>query len=211
MKKIIITAALALCLPAIAVYAKNGADDGVKGHKNGHGHSKNSNSGKFSDSEDYRTQFNLKYEATADATQGVSGWAKFKDRGHRGRITTRFTSKVVVPIPSLNPQVADFAAAENLVLEAMLLHSDGLPYALCEFEFDRDDYEDANLDLVTRAHYKIDLRIRARNGVIKIENNKGFCDTDLNTDGIQTGIPAMEGTDSVAVYSFGDLLLTGTF
>jgi hypothetical protein len=74
---------------------------------------------------------------------------------------------------------------------------DGAPYAECAMVFDGlqpEDDDDPDLE----ALYKVDVEWRADRG---LRERKGTCDVDLATDGVQTGVPAVQAGDTVSVFA----------
>lgn len=97
----------------------------------------------------------------------------------------RFRVNVEIPIPSqgLGLLTPDDARAADLRLS--LSREGGTPYAECFLQLD-DPQEVAD-----QAEYQVDLR---RLGSF-LRQKKGTCDTDLESDGIQAGIPEVQEGD----------------
>ena len=119
------------------------------------------------------------------------------------RSETRLQVNVKIPLPSTNPLLADTVAAQGAVMEIAFARS-GTDYALCEFSID-DDSDGVENPL--RPEFKVDIRLKRSELRVK----KGVCDADLNSDGIQSSVPALAVGDTVAVRLQGETaFLTGT-
>lgn len=107
-----------------------------------------------------------------------------------------FKAGLKIKLPSDVTDIVDRDSAENAVLTATLSNANGI-YAECEFGFDR-----IKRGLTGKyAEYAIAIKGKVRNNGVLVRQNKGTCDIDLNTVGIQPGIPNVTSGD-VAVVEF---------
>jgi len=116
----------------------------------------------------------------------------------------RFRVNVEIPIPSegLGIETPDEARSADVRLS---LSRGGTPYAECFLQLDDPQ------EVEDQAEYQVDLR---RLGSF-LRQRKGACDTDLGTDGIQSGIPDVQERDvatATVVSDDSDIpFLEGTF
>jgi hypothetical protein len=131
--------------------------------------------------------------------------------GRAGRITTvsgdvtqrdRFRVKVTVPVPSTGLGIADEAAARAVEVHVVLSHS-GVDYADCTLGVLDVESEDEEGAVTMQAEYGVDVTQSLRHGNPVVKAQHGQCDVDLDTEGVQSGVPAVEANDVAVVYVVG--------
>lgn len=210
----ILLATVAISLPS-ASWAKKGSDDGPNHDINDDkgGDSKGSkddddkkSSGGGSSKKDDESKAELKAKLIKAAGVTSTGKAKFKSETKKGKNESRLQINVKIPEGSTNPAMPTLADADSLDIRIDLARS-GTAYAVCYMDLDDDD-EDHTVKGVPAVEFKVDVR----NKKSKLQVKKGSCDTDLATDGIQSGLPAVQDGDTVSVYEEGQAaFLSGTF
>jgi len=122
----------------------------------------------------------------------VRGKAVYKT--HNGKEKFEAELKLLVPTQNLGLSVSN---ADLASVTATL--SNGTPYAVC------------TLDLKKMRRGKASYEINAKSSKKGIREKWGFCDVDLMTPGIQSGIPAPSAGDTVEIDVDGTVVVTGQF
>ncbi len=103
-----------------------------------------------------------------------------------------FKAGLKLALPSTATGIVDQTTAEDAVITATLSNG-GVAYAECTFGFDRVKPK--------TAQFAIALKEVSRKGTVSVRQNKGSCDIDLATDGVQAGMPLVTQGD-LAVIEF---------
>jgi len=173
-------AAFLLLLPPVALAKKgenNGKDKGKSGVK-------------------VRTKLKAIDGVDTEAKGATRRKAKTQKNGSRDQLKAR----VNIPVPGNVPPVAteDDASALDLRLR---FSRDDASYAECTLVLNKIDSDDGDVEAV----YKLDLRSRTnKRGEETFRAKKGSCDTDLDTEGEQSGIPDIQKGDTVTVIQVTD-------
>jgi hypothetical protein len=157
----------------------------------------------------------VKFESTFAASTGATatGTLKYRSEGKGSAKSAKvihFRSRVDVPLPSTLPAIADGTAAASANLIEVFSRA-GVPFAQCTLAFQAAEEEEG----ATTAHFRVDIQSNTKGTKVRLKAKKGSCDTDLVTEGVQSGLPAVQAGDTVSVQIVGaDLVatefLTGT-
>jgi len=123
-----------------------------------------------------------------DSTDPVA--AKLEYKVKKG--LAQFKASLKLALPSAETGIVDQATAEDAVITVTFLNGTA-PYAQCEFGFDRITPE------AVSAKYAIAVKQVNRKGTISTRQNKGSCDVDLATDGVQVGVPPVQSGDEAVI------------
>lgn len=206
------TLAAAVCLVfASSTYASNDNDrnhvegsNHVENHGSNHVESPNhvenhGNSHVESDHHSIRDgnsasgKFKLKSYLSAGVESLASGEVKLEQKTSK----SEFSAEVKLPVPSMALGVATVTDASDATLTLYLTDSQGLDYAECSLDLKqiKNTKKTRRSAASSVAEYKVE--IKNRNGFL--QGQYGVCDVDLNTAGIQSGIPLIQVGDSVEV------------
>ncbi|MEQ1528593.1 MAG: hypothetical protein ABL925_04695 [Methylococcales bacterium] len=206
------TLAAAVCLVlASSAYASNDNDSNhvegsshVENHSSNHTESANhvENHGSSHVESDHHSvrdgnsasgKIKLKSYLSAGVEPLANGEVKLEQKTSK----SEFSAEVKLPVPSAALAVANVTDASDATLNLYLTDSQGLDYAECSLDLKqiKNTKKTKRSAAVAVAEYKVE--IKSRNGFL--QGQYGVCDIDLNTAGIQSGIPLVQVGDSVEV------------
>jgi len=135
----------------------------------------------------------LKSYLTAVDEPLANGEVKLKQKTSK----SEFSAEVKFPVPSTALDVANVADAQDATLNLHLTDSQGRDYAECSLDLKKikNTTKTRRSAASTIAKYKVE--IKNRRGYLQEEF--GVCDIDLNTAGIQSGVPLVQNGDTVEV------------
>ena len=152
-------------------------------------------------------EFQARLKAVSGVVTRGKGKVEYKAEGKGKKAKQRLTASVKFPLPSNTPLAKTLAEARLLNISATLSKK-GVAYAHCTLAFDASSDDSARDDSALFAEFKLDLR--SQNA--KTSAKKGTCDTDLSTEGIQSGIPAITRGDTLTIEEdTSGVILNGTF
>lgn len=127
----------------------------------------------------------------------------------------KFTAKVEIALPDTALGLDGTLANAQAAVVTLELSRAGTAYALCTLAFDElesdDDEDEDESNPTLRAEYKLDITSKQKKGTTRFRVKKGDCDTDLITDGVQSGIPDAQVDDSIVVRGGSLVFMQGTF
>jgi hypothetical protein len=192
--------ALAVALSSGTALAKNGADDPIGDDRNqtqpepgddkGGANAGLPTPGTGTASTPVTTpaKGRFKLDIGDDATDPVS--SSFTYRADKNG--ARFKGSLKLQLPATDTGIIDRATAEDALITATL-YTGGNPYAECVFTLDRIKQG------VNGPSAQFAFTVKTGKGSRSVRQPKGSCDTDLNTIGIQPGIPSIASQDEVVV------------
>ena len=113
-----------------------------------------------------------------------------------GRGMQSYNATVTIAVPSKVPGFETLKAAMNADVRINLIGAAGIPYAECLL---------AVQPVTSRTFVTYELQLVAHEDavapVLNIKPVKGVCDVDVDTPGIQVGIPQMEARDVITGFA----------
>ncbi len=192
------TLAAAVCVVfASSAYAHN---DNDSNHVEGLNHVENHGSNHIeSDHHSVRDgnsgsgKIKLKSYLTAGVEPRANGEVKLEQKTSK----SEFSAELKLPVPSAALGVTNAANAYDATLNLYLTDSQGLDYAECSLDLKqiKNTKKTRRSTAGSVAEYKVE--IKNRNGFL--QEQYGVCDVDLNTAGIQSGIPLVQYGDTIEV------------
>ena len=120
---------------------------------------------------------------------GLGIVAKAEHEAKPQKNESKFEVEVKFNLPNTTFDITDVTDAQNTDLKMDLYHSgSATPYATCMLDLKSAKTRRG----VTQVEYKVE--VKNRNGFL--QTKIGVCDVDLNTSGVQAGVPAVQAGDA---------------
>lgn len=174
---------------------KHGANH-VESHGNNHADDANHRESdhRYVRNNNAAAKIKLKSYLTAVDEPLAKGEVKLEQKASK----SEFSAEVKLPVPSAALGVTNLTDAQDATLTLYLADSQGVEYAECSLDLKsiKNTRATRRAPASSVAEYKVEIKSR-NNGFL--QEKIGVCDIDLDTAGVQSGVPLVQNGDTAEI------------